>query len=49
VQVLLLSARNALLSRLVLRREADGEARTRFTHLAFGRFVNPAKLSQVLM
>lgn len=46
-QVLLLSARNALLSRLVLRGGASPEAQSRFCQLAFGRFSSPAAVSEV--
>ncbi len=46
-QALLTSARNALLSRLVLRGKAGQEATQRFVQLAFGRFANPAMVPQV--
>ena len=46
-QVLLISARNALLSRLMLRGGAAPETRARFCQLAFGRFANPATVTQV--
>ncbi len=46
-QVLLLSARNALLSRLVLRGQASQEVKARFVQLAFGRFANPKTIPQV--
>jgi hypothetical protein len=43
-QVLLLSARNALLARLVLSGAADPDARARFAQLAFGRFCKPDRI-----
>jgi hypothetical protein len=46
LQIVLISARNALLSRLILSGRASPEARARFATLAFGRFADPALLSE---
>lgn len=46
-QVVLVSARNALLARLVMGGQASPEVVARFARLAFGRFADPATLSQV--
>jgi hypothetical protein len=46
MQIVLISARNALLSRLILSGRASPEARARFSTLAFGRFADPSLLSE---
>lgn len=46
---MLISARNALLSRLVLSGRASPEARARFAALAFGRFADPGSLTEAQM
>ncbi|KAL6753659.1 hypothetical protein V8C86DRAFT_3139812 [Haematococcus lacustris] len=48
-QVVLVSARNALLSRRVLRGNASPEVRAKFVTLAFGRFTNPALITEDAM
>jgi len=48
-QVVLVSARNGLLSRLVLSGKAGPEARRRFAQLAFGRFADPDAMPQDMM